>query len=54
MNCVKTMARSPAAQWEKALDPDAELLDSDEGNGEEPEAEPKPKVTRRKTKEVAS
>jgi SNF2 family DNA or RNA helicase len=36
-----------------ALDPDAELLDSDDGNGEEPEAEPKPKVVRRKAKEVA-
>jgi SNF2 family DNA or RNA helicase len=37
-----------------ALDPDAELLDSDEGNGDVPAPKPGPKVGRRKTKEVAS
>jgi superfamily II DNA or RNA helicase len=37
-----------------ALDPDAELLDPDEGNGDEPAPKPGPKLGRRKTKEVAS
>jgi hypothetical protein len=37
-----------------ALDPDAELLDPDEGNGDEPAPKPGPKLGHRKTKEVAS
>jgi SNF2 family DNA or RNA helicase len=36
-----------------ALDPDAELLDSDEGNGDEPAPKAEAKLGRRKAKEVA-
>ena len=37
-----------------ALDPDAELLDPDEGNGDEPPAPKAPRTVKRKPKEVAS
>jgi len=37
-----------------ALDPDAELLDSDEGSGDEPPAPKAPRTVKRKPKEVAS
>jgi SNF2 family DNA or RNA helicase len=37
-----------------ALDPDAELLDPDEGNGDEPAPKSGAKIGRRKPKEVAS